>query len=161
MRWNSIVPLSLLTLACSRAPAPPDLEAENAILMQTSRDWAASVATGNVDSMLSFWADDALVLPPDQPSVVGKTAIRGYVSGMLAIPGFTITWEPEQATLSPNGDMAYLIERSSASFTDSTGTRVTQLGRAVTIWRKNAEGRWKCVVDTWNNVPTHPVLSAR
>ena len=154
----STIPL-LVLLAC--APAKPDLEAEKTALMQTSRDWAASVAGGNVDSMLSYWSDDAMVLPPDQPAVVGKEAIRGFISGMLAIPGFAITWEPEQATISPSGDMAYLIERNSASFTDSTGTRVTQLGRAVTIWRKNADGQWKCVVDTWNNVPSHPALPAR
>jgi ketosteroid isomerase-like protein len=23
----------------------------------------------------------------------------------------------------------------------------------VTVWRKNADGAWKCVVDIWNNAP--------
>lgn len=157
MRWTHVAHFSLLALlAC--APAKPDLEAEKAALLQTSRDWAASVATGDVDRMLSFWSDDAVVLPPDRPAVVGKEAIRAFVTGMLSIPGFTITWEPEHATISPSGDIGYLIERNSASFTDSTGARVTQLGKAVTVWRKDAEGQWKCVVDTWNNVPSHPVL---
>jgi ketosteroid isomerase-like protein len=158
MRWSLSTPWTFLVLATACSSSGIDPAAERAALMQASRDWAASVAGGNVDSMLSYWSDDAIVLPPDQPAVVGKEAIRGFVSGMLAIPGFSITWEPEQASISADGDVGYLIERNTATYTDSTGTRVTQHGKAVTVWRKNAEGQWKCVVDTWNNVPSHPVL---
>lgn len=152
--------LSLLIVACTSATVKPDLAAEKAALMQASRDWAATVPTGNIDSVLSYWSDDAVLLPPDERALVGKEAIRAYVSGMLAIPGFSITWVPEQAMISASGDMGYLIESSSASFPDSTGTKVTQLAKAVTVWRKDAQGRWKCVVDTWNNVPSHPVLGS-
>jgi ketosteroid isomerase-like protein len=28
-------------------------------------------------------------------------------------------------------------------------------GRGYTIWRKEADGNWKCVVDIWNNPPAH------
>jgi ketosteroid isomerase-like protein len=161
MRAGIAISTLFLVLACSPAPAEPDLEAEKSALMQASRNWAATLKTGNVDSMLSYWSDDAIVLPPDQAAVVGKEAIRAYVSGMLAIPGFTITWEPELAVVSASGDIGYMIERSSASFSDSTGASVTQLAKTVTVWRKNAEGQWKCVVDAWSNVPAHPVLSAR
>jgi ketosteroid isomerase-like protein len=160
MRLRVAGSISLLLAACPAAPAKPDLDAEKAALMQTSRDWAATVPAGNIDSILSFWSDDAVLMPPDEPALVGKDAIRNYVTGALAIPGFMITWEPEQAMISASGDMAYLIERSSVSFSDSTGAKVTQLAKAVTVWRKDPRGRWRCVVDTWNNVPSHPVLAA-
>ena len=159
MRSTRLVLPLLALLAC--APAKPDLEAEKAALLQASRDWAAIVPSGDIDRMVSYWSDDAVILPPDQPAVVGKEAIRAYVGGMLAIPGFTITWEPEQASVSASGDVGYLIERNTATFTDSTGATITQLGKATTIWRKNPEGQWKCVVDIWNNVPSHPVLPTR
>ena len=157
----SLLLLPLSIVACGKAPQRLDLEAEKTALMQVSRDWAATVSSGNVDSMVSYWADDAVVMPPGEAALVGKEAIRGYVTGMLAMPGFAIAWEPEQAEISTSGDMGYLIERNSASFTDSTGTRQTQLGKAITIWRKNAQGQWKCVVDGWSNVPSHPVLPGR
>ena len=161
MRTRIAISLTSFILACSPAPAKPDLEAEKAALMQTSRNWAATVPTGIVDSMLSYWSDDAVVMPPDEPAVVGKERIRAYVSGVLAVPGFSITWEPEQAMVSASGDVGYMIERNTATFIDSTGATVTQHGKAVTIWRKDDQGRWKCVVDTWNAVSSHPVLSTR
>jgi ketosteroid isomerase-like protein len=161
MRAGIAISTLFLVLACSPAPAEPDLEAEKSALMQASRNWAATLKTGDVDSMLSYWSDDAIVLPPDQAAVVGREAIRAYVSGMLAIPGFSITWEPELAMVSASGDQGYMIERNTVTFTDSTGATVTQRGKAVTIWRKDDQGRWKCVVDTWNDVPSHPVLSNR
>ena len=161
MRMMLAVLLPCSIIACAEAVPEVDLDAEKAALMQVSRDWAATVSSGNVDSMVSYWADDAVVMPPGEAALVGKGAIRGYVTAMLAVPGFSITWEPEQAEVSLSGDMGYMIERNSATFTDSTGTKQTQLGKAITIWRKNPEGQWKCVVDGWSNVPTHPVLPGR
>lgn len=161
MRFRPALSLSLLMAACTPSPAKPDLEAEKAAVMQASRDWAASLSSGDLERIVSYWSDDAVLMPPDEPALVGKANIRAYVSGMLGVPGFSITWEPEQAGISASGDMAYLIERNTASFSDSTGGKVTQLAKSVTIWRKNAEGQWKCVVDTWNNVPSHPVLAAQ
>jgi ketosteroid isomerase-like protein len=46
------------------------------------------------------------------------------------------------------------------TFADSTGKVQTQFGKTVTIWRKDASGAWKCVVDTWNSSPTENVYPA-
>jgi uncharacterized protein (TIGR02246 family) len=127
-------------------------------LMQTSRDWAAAVAAGDLERALSYWTDDAVVLPPDQPAVVGKAAIRNFVMAALAVPGFSITWQPERAVVSVDGGMGYLIERNETTFNDDSGTRKAQNGKAVTIWQKQADGAWKCVVDTWNGNPRDRVF---
>lgn len=129
-----------------------------AALMQTSREWAKAIAGGDVDVILSYWADDAVVLAPDQPAVDGKAALREMVLGMQKIPGFSITWEPERAVISKSGDLGYLIERNRVTFADANGEIKTQFGKAVTIWRKEASGAWKCVVDAWNNNPTERVF---
>jgi hypothetical protein len=36
------------------------------------------------------------------------------------------------------------------------GTPVTVDGKAVTIWRREKDGSWKCVVDIWNDAPPAP-----
>ena len=128
-------------------------------LMDTSREWAAATATGDLERALAYWTDDAIVLPPDQPAVVGKPAIRAFVQRATSIPGFSITWQPELAVVSVDGDMAYMIERNQMTFTDPTGALQTQFGKAVTIWRKQPDGGWRCVIDTWNNNPRLHVLS--
>lgn len=126
---------------------------ETDVLMNTSREWARVAATGDIDRIASYWADDAVVLAPDQPAIVGKAAIREFVRASLQIPGFSLTWAPESATLSDDGTMGYLLERNRFTFADAAGGVQTQHGKAVTVWRKHSDGAWKCVVDVWNSDP--------
>ena len=54
-------------------------------LMQASRDWAAAAASGDLERALAYWTDDAIVLPPDQPAVVGKRA--NQLGKVIALDG--------------------------------------------------------------------------
>jgi ketosteroid isomerase-like protein len=138
--------------ALSVIPARAQTAGEKA-LMQTSRDWAKAAASGNVDTMLAYWADDAVVLPPNQAAITGKAAIRGFVEESLKIPGFSITWEPQSASISADGSLGYLVETNRVSFTGEKGDAVVIEGKAVTVWRKTAAGKWQCVADIWNDNP--------
>jgi ketosteroid isomerase-like protein len=135
-----------------------NLESERAALMQTSRDWARTAASGDLERILSFWSDEAIVMPPGQPTVVGKAAIREFLQQTSAIPGFSIVWEPEHASVANQGDVGYMVERNRITFTEATGGARTQFGKAVTVWRKDSTGAWKCVIDTWNENPTERAL---
>ena len=133
---------------------------EAAALMQTSRDWANTVKTGDIARIVSYWSDDAIVLDPDRPARVGKAALKAMVEGAMKAPKFSITWEPERAVISQAGDMGYLIEHNRVTFADSTGKTRTVFGKVVTIWKKDANGNWKCVVDISTPNPTEKVLPA-
>jgi ketosteroid isomerase-like protein len=89
-----------------------DLERERKRLLETDAEWAALSSRGQeVDRILSFWTDDARVIAPGLPAFTGKAALRSYVEGALAIPGFHITWTTSEASLSPDGQLAYLPEQ--------------------------------------------------
>jgi ketosteroid isomerase-like protein len=118
--------------------------------MQTSREWSRVAATDSIEKTLSYWADDAIVMSPGQPAIKGKNAIFGMIKGTSKIPGFKISWEPVSASVSRSGDMGYLIEQTKISFTDSTGKLITELNKSVTVWKKDANGSWKNIVDIWN-----------
>ena len=49
--------------------------------MQISREWSKSAASDSIEKTLSYWADDAVVMSPGQPSMKGKNAIREMVEG--------------------------------------------------------------------------------
>jgi ketosteroid isomerase-like protein len=135
-----------------------DVESERETLMATSREWARVAARGDIEATLSFWADNAIVMAPGQPTIVGKDAIRDFLRRSSAIPGFSITWEPEYASIAKALDVGYMVERNRVTVTDATGTLRTQFGKAVTVWRRTQEGGWKCVVDTWNDSPAEGAL---
>jgi ketosteroid isomerase-like protein len=49
--------------------------------------------------------------------------------------------------------MAYLLARNTVTMQGEGGKIVTMTGRAVTIWRRDADGAWRCAVDIWNDEP--------
>ena len=130
-----------------------DQEAEARALMQLSRRWSELVASGDLEMAIDFWAEDAVMLPPDLPVLSGKAAIREYVTGAANVPGFRISWEPESAHVSESGDMAYLIERNVTEVDGENGEKIVTHGKVVTVWRKDSQGQWKNVVDMWNAAP--------
>lgn len=144
--------ISMLLLSCQQTKV--DLKAEEATIMKTDSTWAALAAEGKeVDKIISYWADDAVVLPPGQPSVKGKEALRKFVEESKNIPGFSITWKSSEIHFSPDAKMAYMYGENLMSMNDSTGNKISIPGRGYTIWRKEADGSWKCIVDIWNNPP--------
>lgn len=128
------------------------LERERRRLLDRDAKWASLGSPGqDVERILSFWTDDARVYPPGMPTVSGKAAIRNYVQGALAIPGFHITWTTSEAHLSPDGRLAYLLSTNAVRMPGGDGRLVTAQGRAVTVWRRDPDGEWRCVIDIWND----------
>ena len=117
-------------------------------LLETDRDWAKLVSVSrNTDSIATYWTDDARVISPGQPVVSGKAAIREMVAGMMKIPGFRISWTPDSAVVSRSGDLGYTYGANEVTAPDTGGKLVTTRGRYLTVWRKESNGRWRCVED--------------
>ena len=131
-----------------------NLDAERIRLLQRDAEWAVAASEGrDVERILSYWTDDAIVLPPGLQVVVGRSALRQYVEGSMQIPGFNITWTSKDVTFSPDGNLAYMFSRNAVTLNAPDGTPTTTEGRAVTIWRREADGEWRCAVDIWNAEP--------
>jgi len=131
-----------------------DPRAERQRLLDRDAQWATLAAEGrDIERILDFWTDDAVVYPPGLPVVAGKAALRAYVQASLVIPGFHITWTSSDARISSDGQLAYLVGENAVTVPDPTGETVTMRGRAVTIWRREADGEWRCAVDIWNAHP--------
>jgi ketosteroid isomerase-like protein len=128
-----------------------DLDLERTRLLLRDAEWATAASEGrDLERILSFWTADAVVLAPGLPAVVGKEALRQYVQSSMAIPGFSISWTSTNVTFSPDGNLAYLFSRNAVTMNNPNGVPNTTEGRAVTIWRREADGEWRCAVDIWN-----------
>ncbi len=136
---------TLFLLSCYQAKV--DKKAEGEKVMQLSKEWSQAASAGDVKKIVSYWADDAVVMSAGQPVLSGKPAIHKMIEESYRMPGFRISWQPQSVVVSESGDMAYLMEDSQISFTDSTGKPFTINNKAVTIWRKQPDGTWKNAVD--------------
>ena len=53
-----------------------DIDAEKARLLRRDAEWVLVASEGrDIERILSFWTDDAVVLPPDLPAIIGKAAL--------------------------------------------------------------------------------------
>lgn len=132
-----------------------DLASQKAALLKRDAEFAAEASEGrNVERIVSYWSADAVVAPPGQPPIVGREALRAYVQDSYQIPGFNITWEATaDPEFSPDFSMAYMWARNKVSFNDPDGNLVSLQGRALTVWRREADGEWRCTADIWNDEP--------
>lgn len=124
-----------------------DTKAEGEKIIQISKQWTQIASQRDLEKTVSYWDEDAILISAGQPVLKGRNQIRSMVEESFKIPGFRIAWEPQSVVVSESGDMAYMIEDSQVTFPDSTGKLVTQMNKAVSIWRKQVDGSWKNVVD--------------
>ena len=150
------VAVCLFALPLAACDSGPDRKQDEQKLMETSRAWSREAQAGNVDAMLAYWSDDAIVIQPGQEVTRGREPLRAMIERMNKLPGFAISWEPLEARISDGGDLGYLIERTTVTMNGPEGKPVTQQYRAVTIWRKQPDGSWKNVVDISNPGPSAP-----
>lgn len=139
--------ISLLGCSPQEANQKVDTNAEGEKIMQLSREWSEAASSRDVEKVVSYWGDDAVIISAGAPVLRGKQEIRRMVEESFKTPDFRISWQPESATVSESGDMAYIIENVQISYTDSTGTPVSFNDRAVSIWRKQTDGAWKNAVE--------------
>lgn len=131
-----------------------NLETERKRLLERDAEWSKLASEGrDVERILSYWTDDAKVIPPNLPVVDGKEALRAYVEQSFQIPGFRISWSSSDAQFSPDGNLAYLFGTNSVTMEGPDGTPIRRDGRVVTVWRKEDDGQWRCAVDIWNGGP--------
>jgi ketosteroid isomerase-like protein len=131
-----------------------DPSVERKRLLDRDAEWAALASEGgDIDRILSYWTDDAVVFPPGWPPLIGKPAIRKYVEDSLRIPGFKISWTSSEVNFSPDQQLAYIFSENSVTMNGPDGQPVTTKGRGITIWRREPDGVWRCAVDIWNDAP--------
>jgi ketosteroid isomerase-like protein len=145
------ISLFLLVAGCqTRGTGSNDTEA----LLNTDRAWAQVAAAGkNADSVVAFWSDDARVAMAGAPVVQGKAALKEMVTSSMAAPGFHIAWTPENAVIAASGDLGYTTGTNEMSVPDSSGKITKMTGRYLTVWRKDRDGRWRCVEDYSSPAP--------
>jgi ketosteroid isomerase-like protein len=143
----------LIFYSCAENEVDQKVEAEK--LMKLSKAWSQSVKGRNVEEMISYWSDDAILMSPNEPSVVGKDSLRAMVERSLQIPGFDIGWNPQNAYVSKSGDLGYVIIKNYMTMPiDTLGHTRTVFNKGVEIWKKQTDGTWKNVVDISNADPS-------
>jgi uncharacterized protein (TIGR02246 family) len=151
-RPSALLVFLLLLVGCSQRGFDPVAKGEK--LLRRDAEWADLASAGkDVEKIVSYWTDDAVLIFPGQPVLEGKAAIRAYVAQSLNTPGFRIHWVSEKPVFSPDGKLAYMRGKNELTAPGPNGASTTVHLRGISIWRLDADGQWRCVVDISNEEP--------
>jgi uncharacterized protein (TIGR02246 family) len=119
--------------------------ADEAAIRGLDSAWVKAAVAKNVDQAASYYATDAVLMAPGAPMATGKDAIRAAFAGMMALPGFALTFAPDKITV--GADLAYDVGSYALTMNDKAGKPQTSNGKYVVVWGKQPDGSWKVVLD--------------
>ena len=98
-----------------------------------------------------------MLLPPNAPIAADQKSIRESWAGLLG-PNTALSWKVSKVDVAKSGDLGYVHGTYSLAITDPKGgAPVHDTGKFVEIWKKQVDGKWKCIVDTYNSdLPAAP-----
>jgi ketosteroid isomerase-like protein len=153
---------ALIFLGCNSAPqqptAPPDTRtADEAAVRKADEDWSAAAKANQVGAWVAFYSDDAVVFPPNDAMASGKENIHKAVGDFLAMPGLAVSWKTTKVEAARSGEMAISYGAYEMSAKGPKGKPIMDRGKYVEVWKKQADGGWKCSEDIWNSdLPAAP-----
>lgn len=119
-------------------------------IRQTVAAWSAAAGARELNKCVSFYTDDASVLPFNAPIATGKDQIRNVWSQLMSNPGFSLRFGPTKIEVARSADLAYEIGTFELTLSDQTGKSAASRGKYVVVWKKQANGEWKAAADIFN-----------
>jgi uncharacterized protein (TIGR02246 family) len=112
--------------------------------------WSQAAQNKDLDKTVSFYADDASVLPFNAPIATGKDQIKQVWSSLMAKPGFSLTFAPTKISVAKSDDLAYEVGTFELKMNDAQGNPTTTPGKYVVAWKRQPQGEWKAELDIFN-----------
>lgn len=132
----------------SQSAAPPDTRAaDESAIRALDAEWVKAAIARDVEKTASYYAERATLLAPNAPISTGKDSVQKAFAGLMAMPGFTLTFAPAKVEVSRSGDLAYEIGDYEITANDKKGKPQTTKAVYVVVWGKQADGTWKALVD--------------
>lgn len=117
--------------------------------------WSKAALAKDLDKTVSYYADDAIVLPPNEAMVTGKDNIRNLWKGFLDSLQ-SISWNTTRVEASKSGDMAATTGTYEMTMKDGTKDH----GKYCEVWQKKG-GTWKVGVDMFSSdLPCPPAAAS-
>lgn len=109
--------------------------------------WSSEFNGGDATRLSRLYADDAVLMPPSDETLISREAIEAYWT--RALNGLS-DYDVEIVQSRAQGDMLYAAGIWSANKTLAEGERVVVGGNVVRVLERQGDGSWKLRVETWN-----------
>jgi ketosteroid isomerase-like protein len=136
---------ALAVFSCkNKNQAEPSADRLN--MLQADRDFSQlSADKGMKNAFLEYMDSNAVLLRPNEMPILGADAVDYLIQ--MNDSTYSLTWRPKTGVVAKSGDLGYTY----GIYTLKPTEKDTLIyGTYVSIWKKQADGRWKFVLDTDN-----------
>ena len=120
-------------------------------IVAANNGYLKAILNADIASLMKFYADDVVLLPPSEPEIVGKEAVRIYWSEAMkqvtTVEGASLFDE-----IVVFGDWAYARGKyEGRSRLTSDGREFEDRLNFSGLWRRDSDGSWRIARDMWNS----------
>lgn len=152
-RWSTMFLVVVGVAGCAEVGPDPEIQqiAWQSEVLEADLAFAALSRGRGAAYAFQTYAhpEDVTMLPAGSAPAFGPDAVA---AGFQGFDG-TLDWAPEAVSVSSAGDLAYTWGYYTLTATDAEGQQVQRHGKYTSIWRRDAAGEWRFVLDIGNPGP--------
>lgn len=114
--------------------------------------YAVHVLEGDWTASVQYFTDDAIRMPPNEPTMRGKEEFLSWLTALPPVTGFTLTTHD----VSGDGDLACARGGFTFDLAPRDARPINMVGKWQAVYQRQADGSWRCFSDIWNT--DEPVL---
>ena len=129
-----------------------EVSASRVELGQMNRDFAAALNAKDATAAAGLYTEDAVLIPPGEPIVRGRSAIEEYWRNALELGGVRDVSVETMDALS-SGSLGYETGSFMLTVNGPDGEAVIDKGRYIELLRREPDGKWLSTHGIWNASP--------
>jgi len=153
VRSLSLLLVAVALVGCEgRVQVNAPTEVRNSLLAADRAFSRMSQAEGAQAAFVYYAHPEVVLLPAGGEPVRGVAAVRAGFEGFQGV----LTWEPQDAQGAASGDLGATWGYYRLVRTDASGEETVSRGKYVSVWRRDADGEWRYLMDIGNeSSPLH------
>lgn len=127
----------------------PDIRDEDAIRRLDAEFMKAGNAKNAGALVEAFYAEDAVLMPPNHPIVGGHANIRKFLQGLMdsGFQGIKLVAKE----IKVEGGIAYSRGAYTLTMTGPGNTPVDDVGKYIVVYHRRPDGTWRATADIFNS----------
>ena len=143
---NLLILLFVIILGCTQNSNKKDIWKKE--IMEAELVFSNMSQKEGIAKAFSEFAADDVVINRNDSLIIGKEGLQQFY-GQTSSPNrkVELSWKPDFVDVSSSGDLGYTYGKYLFSVTDSTGQIQSSTGIFHTVWKRQADGKWRFVWD--------------
>jgi uncharacterized protein (TIGR02246 family) len=158
--WIPFLALLLALSGCQQTPPPPAPDtraADETAIRAAEAAQIKAVAALDAAAAVSVYTDDVVAMDAESPTIQGKENMRQWLEKFFQDkPQFSAS--TAQVEVARSGDLAYSRGTGTMTVKSKKGKPIEANFKYLSVWKKQADGSWKMIVDTM--IPDPPAKPA-